>query len=225
MGKYSAQEKFEIITAYENRKISVSDFCKQHHISPRTLNDWIYQFQTYGTEGLQGSGEWKRYSKKVKTAAVNDFLSGQYSQVEIVRKYEISSRSVLQRWIRIYNDHRELEETKREKNSMIKGRSTTLEERFEIVMYCLQNGKNYQQTSDHFNVSYQQVYQWVKKFEKEGADGLEDKRGKRKTESELTPEEKIQREMKQLEQENQRLRAENAFLKKLEELERRRLKR
>ncbi|MFP5116490.1 IS3 family transposase [Bacillaceae bacterium C204] len=215
MGKYSAQEKFEIITAYENRKISVSDFCKQHQISSRTLNDWIYQFHTYGTEWLQGSGEWRRYSKKVKTAAVNDFLSGQYSQVEIVRKYEISSRSVLQRWIRIYNDHRELEETKREKNSMIKGRSTTLEERFEIVMYCLQNEKNYQQTSDHFNVSYQQVYQWVKKFEKEGADGLEDKRGKRKTESELTPEEKIQREMKRLEQENERLRAENAFLKKL----------
>jgi transposase len=225
MGKYSAQEKFEIITAYENRKISVTDFCKQHQISSRTLNDWIYQFHTYGTEWLQGSGEWRRYSKKVKTAAVNDFLSGQYSQVEIVRKYEISSRSVLQRWIRIYNDHRGLEETKREKNSMIKGRSTTLEERFEIVMYCLQHGKNYQQTSDHFNVSYQQVYQWIKKFEKEGADGLEDKRGKRKTESELTPEEKIQREMKRLEQENERLRAENAFLKKLEELERRRLKR
>ncbi len=38
----------------------------------------------------------------------------------------------------------------------------------------------------------------------------------------LTPEEKIKLEMKKLERENERLRAENAFLKKLEEIERRR---
>jgi transposase len=110
-------------------------------------------------------------------------------------------------------------------NSMIKGRSTTLEERLDIVMHCLQSGKNYHQSSEHFNVSYQQVYQWVKKFEKEGEDGLKDKRGRTKAEPELTPEEKIQRNMKRLERENKRLLAENAFLKKLEELERRRLKR
>lgn len=75
-----------------------------------------------------------------------------------------------------------------------------------------------------FNVSYQQVYQWVKKYEKQGEEGLIDKRGQRKSEPELTPEEKFQRKMKMLERENERLRAENAFLKKLEELERRRLK-
>ncbi|MBT2724681.1 helix-turn-helix domain-containing protein [Bacillus sp. ISL-46] len=107
---------------------------------------------------------------------------------------------------------------------MIKGRSTTLEERLEIVMYCLQNGKNYHQASELFEVSYQQVYQWMKKYEKEGEDGLKDKRGRSKTEPELTQEEKIQREMKRLKRENERLRAENAFLKKLEELERRHLK-
>jgi hypothetical protein len=38
----------------------------------------------------------------------------------------------------------------------------------------------------------------------------------------LTPEEKINRQMKKLERENERLRAENLFLKKLEEIERRR---
>jgi transposase len=92
-------------------------------------------------------------------------------------------------------------------------------------MYCLQNGKNYYQSSEHFNVSYQQAYQWVKKFEKKGEDGLKDKRGRTKAELELTPHEKSQRDMKRFERENERLRAENAFLKKLEELERRRLKR
>lgn len=42
--------------------------------------------------------------------------------------------------------------------SMTKGRSTTLEERIEIVKYCIDNNKKYQLTAETFNVSYQQVY-------------------------------------------------------------------
>ena len=53
-------------------------------------------------------------------------------------------------------------------------------------------------------------------------EALRDRRGRKKEEVELSPEEKIKFEMKKLEKENERLRAENAFLKKLEELERRR---
>lgn len=92
----------------------------------------------------------------------------------------------------------------------------------EIVKRCLENGKDYSQAAQRFGVSYQQVYQWTKKYMEKGQAGLEDKRGRRKEETELTPEEKTQRDMKQLEQENERLRAEIAFLKKLEEIERRR---
>lgn len=222
--KYSAQEKYELIVSYEDRQVSSREFFRQHNIAKKTMVRWIYLFQTFGLEELQGSSGWNRYTKELKTAAVLDYLSGHYSFTEIVRKYEISSHSVLERWIKNYNDHRELKETKRMSNSMIKGRSTTLEERLEIVMYCIQYGKNYHQASEHFQVSYQQVYQWVKKFEEEGEDGLKDKRSRNKEEAELTPEEKTQRKLKQLELENERLRAENAFLKKLEEIERRRSK-
>lgn len=224
MGKsaFTAQQKYEVIVSYEDRKTSISDFCRQYNVSDETIKEWIYQFQTYGMDGLNNPDGWKRYSKDVKMAAVLDYLSNGYSQAEIVRKYEISSGSVLRRWIKIYNDHRDLKEMKRMNNSMIKVRSTALEERLEIVMYYFQNGKNYHQASEQFNVSYQQVYQWVKKFEKEGEDGLKDKRGRTKAELELTPDEKYQRDMKKLERENECLRAEVAFLKKLEELERRR---
>lgn len=68
------------------------------------------------------------------------------------------------------------------------------------------------------------MYQWVKKYVKEGEDGLQDKRGRGNAEPELTSEEKFQSEMRRLERENERLRAENEFLKQLGELERRRLK-
>ncbi|MCM3768874.1 transposase, partial [Neobacillus niacini] len=85
--------------------------------------------EKYGMDGLQDSSGWKRYSREVKTAAVLDYLSGNYTQSEIVRKNEISSRSVLRKWIKNYNGHRELKDTQRMNNSMIKGRSTSLEER------------------------------------------------------------------------------------------------
>jgi transposase len=226
MGKsaYSAQEKYELIVAFNDRHTSIQDFCSQYNISDETMKEWIYLYETYGIEGLHKTGGWNRYSKEVKTAAVLDYLSGNDSLIGIVHKYEISSTSVLRKWINNYNDHRELKETQRMNNSMIKGRSTTLEERLEIVMYCLKNERNYHKASELYKVSYQQVYQWVKKYEKDGEDGLKDKRGRSKSDPELTPEEKIHREMKRLEQENERLRVENEFLKKLEELERRRLK-
>ncbi|MEK5271113.1 MAG: hypothetical protein C6W54_15845 [Bacillaceae bacterium] len=66
------------------------------------------------------------------------------------------------------------------------------------------------------------VYQWVKKYENGGEEALKDKRGRKKEEAELSPEEKMKLEMKKLERENERLRAENLFLRKLEEIERRR---
>ncbi|MGE6600219.1 helix-turn-helix domain-containing protein [Lysinibacillus fusiformis] len=44
-------------------------------------------------------------------------------------------------------------------------------------MYCQRQGKNYQVITEQYAVSYQQVYQWVKKFEQSGELGLQDRRG------------------------------------------------
>ena len=79
---YSAQEKHELIMAFENREISIQDFCNQKNIAKTTIKKWIYLFETYGVEGLEASTGWKRYSKEVKTAAVLDYLSGNYSMIK-----------------------------------------------------------------------------------------------------------------------------------------------
>jgi len=105
--------------------------------------------------------------------------------------------------------------------AMAEGRKTTFEERIEIVDYCLKHQKNYQLAAHTYGVSYQQVYQWTKKFETNGAEGLRDRRGCTKDEVKLTVEEKLKLEIQRIERENEHLRAENLFLKKLEEIERR----
>jgi len=104
---------------------------------------------------------------------------------------------------------------------MTKGRKTTWKERIKIVQDCLESGKNYQETAEQYQVSYQQVYQWVRKYETGGLDSLKDRRGRSRKEEELTSEEKIKLKMRHIQKENERLRAENALLKKLEEIERR----
>jgi transposase len=220
---HSKEFKYKVLSTYENGNFTVKELCKKFGISKTSFKKWVKQFQKYGTEGLRSSSPWKSYSKELKVTAVRAYLSGQYSQTELISMYDISSTSVLKRWIKTYNSHKELKDTSMGRtSSMAKGRKTTQDERIRIVLDCLENGKDYQKIAETYEVSYQQVYQWVKKFEDGGDEALNDKRGRTKTEDELTPEETFKLQMKKLERENERLRAENAYLKKLEEIERRR---
>lgn len=219
---YPIQFKYEVLMAYKNEDYTVEEITTRYQIPKVTLYNWVEKFEKDGISGFEDSKTWKVYSKEVKEAAVRDYISGEYSQYEIVRKYDISSRSVLRKWINKYNSHRDLKDTSKGRtSSMTNGRKTTWDERNQIVFYCLENGKDYQKAAETYKVSYQQVYQWVKKYENGGDEALKDKRGRNKVESELSPEEKIKLEMKKLEREIERLRAENLFLKKLEEIERR----
>ncbi|WP_406541066.1 helix-turn-helix domain-containing protein [Clostridium ljungdahlii] len=73
------------------------------------------------------------------------------------------------------------------------------------------------------NVSYQQVYAWTSKYKEGGVEALVDQHGKRKSLEQLTETEKLAAQIKLLEAENKRiLEIENSFLKKLDEVERRR---
>lgn len=85
---------------------------------------------------------------------------------------------------------------------MSNARKTTLEERIEIVKYCLESGNNYGETAIKYNVSYQQVYTWVKKYLELGEAGLEDRRGKRTVSQEpRTVEEELRIEIAKLKRE------------------------
>ena len=162
----------------------------------------------------------KVYSEELKIQAVEEYLSGKGSQREICRKYGILSDKQLQNWIKWYNGHREFKERSSAKGEiyMTKGRKTTQEERVEIVAFCIEHGKDYGLTTETYNVSYQQIYSWVKKYEDKGVEGLTDRRGKTKPDSELTEEERLRQENKILHAKIKDQEMEIALLKKLREL-------
>lgn len=105
---------------------------------------------------------------------------------------------------------------------MKQARSTTQEERLQIVRECLESGKNYGEMALKYNVSYQQVRTWTLKFEEVGEAGLEDRRGKRKKDQEPRTElEAAQIEIERLKHQLYLANMENHLLKKLDEIVRR----
>lgn len=161
-----------------------------------------------------------KYSEELKIAAVKSYLAGEGGLRIISKRYGISDHSILRDWILWYNGHREFKERTSAKGEiyMTKGRKTTQEERAEIVAFCIEHNKDYGLTVETYNVSYQQIYAWVRKYEEGGVDKLKDNRGRSKPVEEMTEVEKLKAEMKILEAKNRQLEIENAFIKKLQEL-------
>ena len=105
---------------------------------------------------------------------------------------------------------------------MTKGRKTTFDERVEIVQYCIAHDHNYAETSAKFGVSYQQARSYTVKYEAGGVDALQDRRGRTKPVEEMSELERLRAENRILRAEKERAEMEVSFLKKLDEIERRR---
>lgn len=159
----------------------------------------------------------KVYSAELKLQAVQDYLAGKGSQREICRKYDVPAHRMLQEWIICYNGHKDFKERSGTRGDiyMTKGRKTTQEERAQIVAFCIEHSKDYALTVETYQVSYQQIYSWVRKYEASGVDGLVDRRGKAKPEDELTEAERLRQENRMLQAKLKDREMEIALLKKL----------
>ena len=207
----SYETKLNVIQAYESGNASFRGLAEQIGTKMEVIRQWWMIYQSQGAEGLRKTYTYKHWNKEIKFAAVEEYLSGACSQMDICKKYKISSKSILQKWIKVYNDgQKEFKSTSSGgKKPMTKGRKTTFDERLEITQYCIANGRNYGAAMDKYNVSYQQIYFWVKKYNEKGIDGLLDRRGKAKSECELTETDKLRTENKMLEAKNIELEMEN----------------
>ena len=172
---------------------------------------------------MKTSSNNRHYPKSIKLQAIRDYIGGVGSKNQICSKYEISHHTLLEQWIKKYNSH-EIFKSHNVKGDkfMTKGRKTTFEERTEIVAFYIANNNNYQLAADKFQVSYQQIYTWVQKYKTQGYEALSARRGRRKKLENLSELEIHAAQLKLLEAQNKRLKMENEFLKKLDEVERRR---
>ena len=221
--KFSYEEKVKILSEYLDGTYGFREVCRRYNISQGSLKDWKRLFETFGWSGLKTGSKTNHYSRETKEAAVRDYLSHALTFPEILKKYQIRSGTQLKRWIKKYNGHEELKASGTGGNTiMTKGRTTTFEERVEIVQYCIAHDRNYAETAEKYQVSYQQARSYTVKYESGGVEALKDNRGKRKPPDEMSELEKLRAEVKILRAEKERAEMEASFLKKLDEIERRR---
>lgn len=219
--KIDPVEKVRIVERYLKGEIGVREAGRQANVAYQSVQKWIRIYESYGPTGLLNQSKHQRYSKTLKLSAINDYLNGNGSLNEICKRYRIRSDHQLQQWIKVYNTGGKLKESTGGA-SMKKSRQTTLEERIEIVKDCLEHDKNYGAIAIKYKCSYQQVRNWVQKYEEMGQAGLEDRRGRRiGSLPSRTPEEELRDKIAELERKNYDLQMENDLLKKVRELERR----
>jgi transposase-like protein len=220
--KITSEEKVKIVESYLSGKIGYTSAYETAGVCESSFRRWINRYKTEGPAEFLSTKPNKHYAKEIKQSAVVDYLDGKGSLQDICNKYRIRHIQILANWIKAYNSHEEFR-IMTGGSRMTKSRNTTLEERIEIAMTCIKSSNNYGETALKYRVSYQQVYGWVKKYRAMGEAGLEDRRGRRSGSlPSRTPEEELRDRIAQLEREKLDLEMENALLKKVKELERRR---
>ena len=219
--KHSIEWMVARVNDYLDDKGSYETIAKDNGIGATTLKRWVAAYQYHGAEAFfRGRGN-KRYSKEFKILCVETVLKGDLSVKDCTAKYGISHEYVLRRWISEYNANRELKDynPKREVYMAEARRKTTIEERKEIVKYCIEHDRDYKGTASLYDVSYTQVYSWVRKYDAGGEDALIDKRGHHKTDDEVDELERLRRENNRLKRQLEEKDMLVTLLKKVKELE------
>ena len=225
--KYTPEEKIQIAKEYLSGKSSYREIA--HRLGclspsggyPGCLRQWVALYRTHGETAFYQNRN-NTYTKNFKQVVVEEYLKGSGSLESIAEKYKIRNASILNNWVSLYNANRELKDyCPRQEVYMAEARrKTTIEERKEIVKYCIDHERDYKETASIYNVSYSQVYSWVKKYDSNGDEGLTDKRGHHKTDEEVDELERLRRENARLKRQLQEKDMLTELLKKVQEFER-----
>ncbi len=149
------------------------------------------------------------YPLEQKLAVINEYLEGSIGIMRLANKYSISSTGDIRFWLERYKVHGVdgLKNVHNEKYST--------EFKTSVVEYMCATGSSQQATAAHFNIpSRETVRRWQKLYEELGREGLISK-PKGRMPMPRKHNEKNNHSKIELAQENQKLRMENAYLKKL----------
>lgn len=144
--KYSKELRLQLLKEHIEKGVSYWKLGKDYGIEASTIRRWGYIYDTFGEEGLEKhNSDLCNYSADFKKKVVFEYLAGDISIQNLAYKYKIHAPSTVGSWIKQYNNHAELTNSRKEgvyhmvKNNVRK--STTLEERIRIVEYCIENSE------------------------------------------------------------------------------------
>ncbi|SMK09918.1 ISEnfa3, transposase [Enterococcus faecium] len=168
----------------------------------------------YWVKKLDKPDKYSKIKQEITAIVKESRNSYGYRRVTLALKmkgYKIN-RTLVRHWVRIYNYHGW-------EGLVGGGKSYTTKFKLDVIEYMETNGLSIQETAKKFNIgSNRTLSKWIEQYEEGGASSLESQKRGRKISmnSKLNIPKKLKDES--LEEEVIRLRAENAYLKKLETL-------
>ena len=167
-----------------------------------------------------------KFSLEFRIKVVTEYLAGKGSTF-LAKKYGVSNDSVILGWIHRF-ERRGIDGLK----ERVPGQRYSSQFKVDVLNWRKQNRASLPVTALHFNLSSPStIWQWERQFKESGVAGLERKRGKprnmvkhKKNNPNPMKPQIPAAELKQLKQENQMLKIENEFLKKLDALARKKSK-
>jgi len=103
--KATMKEKVNLARACIEGKMSQSEASRKAGVKPATVQAWINRYKAEGADAFRPHEHNRVYPLNLKRNAVQDYLKGEGSLLEICRKYKIRSKMQLQTWIKVYNAH------------------------------------------------------------------------------------------------------------------------
>ena len=156
-----------------------------------------------------------KYPEEFKLKVVNYHLNNHYGWKYVAKQFDIPAWTTVRKWVRKYEEHGE--------KGLIKNQKTSYSGDFKqnVVEYMHTNHLSATMTATKFNLANENtVLRWERIYYEEGPQALyKEKRGRNKNMSSKPRKKKLSKDVEEdLIAEVQRLRMENAYLKKLQAL-------
>lgn len=212
--QFTASEKEYFLSEFERLKVSLSEFCRIYGIERTAITRWTIKYKNMGTSGLEEIKKNNQYTSSTMINAVKDYLENNFSMIYIVEKYNLSGDSVLRAWLKWYNTPK----WNKKLGDYMAREKMTFENKLKWTLEFLNNMKKLDEIVKENNITPSQLRDWARKYKANGEAGLRDGRGRTKPLDSLSQEDILKNRAKELEKENNRLKAENLLLKKLKAL-------
>ena len=162
-----------------------------------------------------------KYSDEFKLEVVNFYLEKNYGYTRTAEHFSIPSHELVRKWVLKYQEHGS--------KGLLKNQISTYNGEFKqnVVEHMHDNHLSAVETAYHFNLGNNHIVdKWERIYYEEGPQGLYvERRGRKKDMNSKPTNKKLSKEIEEdLIAENQCLRMENAYLKKLQALVQERVK-